>query len=613
MTTFTNNITLEFSDPFYSGGVTFNIGEVPYRFPMALDSRPYILDLESGLFRRYSIPIRAEQQDTKDEPGEQSLSREDLWRRTADDWSLGAGQTWYDRPTSSRRRFRSSKGVDVWTKYQLSLLPDTDQKRSSANTNLYMVPAGSRLYITDGNAILFTTDVTADTPTFTNVTGVPAGNPTSITSDGFNVYTSHTGNGIYKTDTGISTTASHITGTVTLVRYVKGRLMAANANSIYNPTAAGALPTALFTHANTNFSWVDFAEGPRHIFAAGYSGDKSLIYATKVKADGTGLDAPEVAGELPDGEIVRAIHGYLGFLVIGSDLGVRFAEIDADGKLLIGSLIATTSAVKCFEPQDRFVWFGWTNYDSTSTGLGRLDLSAFTAPFTPAYASDLMVTAQGEVQAVVTFQEIRVLSVSGSGFWGQHTNKVASGTLDSGLITYGIADTKIAIALDVKHRGTLAGTHTAHLSTDEASFVALGTHSSTSVEDAFSCSEARGTVFEVRTEMARSSSDNTDGPEISIVTLKSHPVPQRGEVIILPILLASNMTWMDAEFDLDIQDELTALRDMEASRRLVTLQLADEALSVIVEEVDQRPHSVSEDKRSFNSLVVIKAKRFSGG
>ena len=41
---------------------------------------------------------------------------------------------------------------------------------------------------------------------------------------------------------------------------------------------------------------------------------------------------------------------------------------------------------------NRFVYFGWNNYDGESTGLGRMDLSTFIDTQAPALTSDLMVT-----------------------------------------------------------------------------------------------------------------------------------------------------------------------------------------------------------------------------
>jgi len=214
-------ITASFSEPFYTGGASSS--DFSGQWDVALNGRPYLLDLKSNRFRHISVPLLRQQADQATSPSESSINPADLWRRSQDTWHKGAGQSFLDRGDSDPERFHTSKGVDVWTKWQLRLLPATTQKRSSANSNLMLVVVGSYLYLIDGAELRRTTDMT----TWTNVTGVPAGAPTSVASDGFNVWTAHTANGIFGTTRGAGTTAQYTTGNVTLVGYVKGRLLAA--------------------------------------------------------------------------------------------------------------------------------------------------------------------------------------------------------------------------------------------------------------------------------------------------------------------------------------------------------------------------------------------------
>src|SRR5439155_2376386 len=86
-----------------------------------------------------SIPMLRALYDPNPTPSEASLNAQGLWRRAQDSWHEGAGQTFRDRDASgSAYRFRSSKGVDVWTRYQIGLLKDTSRIASSSNTNLSM-------------------------------------------------------------------------------------------------------------------------------------------------------------------------------------------------------------------------------------------------------------------------------------------------------------------------------------------------------------------------------------------------------------------------------------------------------------------------------------------
>ena len=600
----------DFFEPFNSGSATSS--SVPGFYPVALGGRPYLVDVNQIKFS--TVPIRREQADTSQVIGEYSLNREDLWRRTTDDWSHGAGQEYYDRASGDTSRFNASKGVDPWTKWQLTLLNDTAKKRNSTNTNLFMVVAGARWYLTDGNQVRFTTTISSSDDT-TNVTGYPATNPNSITSDGFTVWTSHGADRVYSTNTGITTASAYVTSGdgADIVAYVKGRLMAAgtgaNKHKVYNITASGAMPAALFTHNNTDFIWVGFTEASSFIYMAGFSGDKSLVYRTSIRPDGTALDIPVVAGELPDGEIIRALQGYLGFMVLGTDKGVRFATIDGNGNLTIGRLINIGQAVRCFEPQDRFVWFGWTNFDGTSTGLGRLDLSVFTDPLTPGYSSDLMATAQGNTLSIITFSDKRVFSVSASGFWVQDTNLVASGTIDSGKITYGMADPKVGMFIDLKHGALVAGgIIETQVSVDDASLVSAGTSQVDGDKEAsYPVGQRLNSAMELRHILTRDTAATT-GPILLSHTLRSQPAPKRTRVFLLPLILHERIMVEGVERTMEPLDELNALQGMIDGKLPVSFQDGVASRTVFVEDLEFTPDRRTTDYRWWNGTCLVKLK-----
>ncbi len=591
--------------------------EVPGKYPVAIAGRGYLpIENNNQLFGQHfhneSLDIIRQQADNSGQPGEATITPEGLWRRSQDDWTHGAGQTHRDHPTSDNQRFRASKGIDVWTAFKVKLLGDTGRIATSSNSNLNLAVAGSRLYMTDGQTLKYTTDITAGSPSFTTVTSTPAQTAGSITSDGTNVWTVYGGaNGIYATDTGTNAAAAYVTSAVNgVVGYVKGRLMVSSGPSIYNVIAGGALPGALFTQGNSAFVWVGFAEGAGQIYAAGYAGDKSLIYRTAVKTDGTELDAPVVAGELPTGEVVRSIQGYLGYVVLGSDKGVRFAQPNANGDLVIGSLIATGATCSCLTASDRFVWFGWTNYDATSTGLGRLDLSVFTAPSTPAYASDLMATTQGSVLAAATFQSLRVFTVGASGLWVEKAVKVASGTLDSGSITYSLPDAKVAMFIDLTTE-PLAGSVQTFLSTDGGTFGSIGTLSSVgAVQTTLPCNQQRARDFETRMKLVRASSSDTAGPVLDRWTLRSYPAPTMAMKHEVPLVMGSAVTLDGTAVFFDISEERARFRDMLNTRALVTYQEGATIHTVFIDAIQYLPHHREPDGKDYEGTLVVTMKEF---
>lgn len=584
--------------------------EVP-PYHCALDGRPFLLDLSDGGIRRQSVPFLKAQQDTSGSTGPQSLNPEGDWRRVTDDWSRGAGQSSADRAESDPSRFRTSKGIYVWDRWHLSLLPATGLRRASANTNLHLASAGDYLYLTDGSDLAYTTDSHIATPTWTTVSGLVA-SAASIATDGYNVWVAQGAAGIFATTRGAGTVTSYATGTVSLVGYANGRLMAASGRSLYNVVAAGALPAALYTHPNTDWSWTAFAEGPAHIFAAGFVGDKSLIYSTQIRADGTGLDVPVVACPLADGETVRSMQGYLGFLIVGTSLGVRLAAIDGAGKLTLGALIETDEPVLCMEPQGSGVWFGWSFYDDSGGGLGRLDLRYFTAPLTPAYATDLMAPDTGDVTSVVTSRNRRVFAVAGSGVWGEETAKVATGSLESGEFTFGIPDLKVLNDISVTHE-PLMGSFSVYGSTNSSAFLSLGSSSIVNAPTTppftsagFKVQAVRG---EVRLTLTRAGSEDTVGPVLTSVRLSAFPTPRRtGEHILVPLRLAEELDVDGAKVSRNPKADFDAVVALETAGTICTFQYAGTEYEVLVSDHTFASTQLTHDSSYFVGTLRVDLK-----
>lgn len=612
----TFTLTSLFGAPFYTGLIATS-PEIPGRYPVALGGRGFLVDFESNEYVHQSIPLLRDQADQSATPGEGSVNPEDLWRRTATSWVRGGGQKYFDLPTSVSDRFHESKGVDPWTEGQISLLPESVQHTNmpSVNSNLCLTTAGSRLYSVDGGTVRHTSDVLTSPTTWTAVTfAAPPGSPaTSITSDGYSVWTSHTAGGVYLTNTATNASTSAYTGTVAGCKYLKGRLFAWNGPSLYNLTVAppAALPAAMLTHPNTQFSWVDLAEANGFYFAAGVSGDKSTIYFTGVKADGTGLEVPVVAAELPDGEIVRSIQGYLGFLLIGTDRGIRFGSPNDQGNVTLGGLIDDALEVRCFEGQGPFIWFGWSQYDAATSGLGRMDLASFNGT-RPAYASDIMTAAgAGDVTAVVTFQDRRVYAVSGSGIFVEGTNRVSSGYFTTGSVTYGLSDVKVSMYLNVNHE-PLAGSLAASLSRDHGDFASIGTGGTAGTSSSsFSTNQGRARVFDVKLTLTRDTDSPTLGPVVGSLTLRAYPAAIRSERVTIPLILGTNQRDLSgASVSRNVANDLTFLRSLESDGAMTTLQEASEVSSVVVEDHLWRPHHF-EGSSTPAGTYLVQLKRFS--
>lgn len=574
----------------YSGtGVATGVGAL---WDCALNGRGYMLDRKSNE-HRWGFEQRV--RDSVDQsalPGEAAISPQGLWRRAQSSWHLGAGQDYADDAEATDARFSTSKGVDVWTKGQVSLLRTTTQILSSSNSNLAMVNSGSRLYVADGDKVKYTASVSS--PSFTNLSGTAATTITGLATDGTFVYIGMGGSGVYRSVVSGSTASSYVTGTVDKVAFVKGRLMVSGGTSIYNPTGSGALPTALFTHANSGWVWTGFAAGQQHIYASGYAGSTSMVYRITIASDAASLSQPVVAAELPRGETVRSIGSYLGFILLGTTKGARFCQADGDGNLVIGALIRTTGTVHSFSASDRFVYFGWSNFDGTSTGIGRMDLSQFTANATPAYASDLMATAQGDVTAVDMFGDDPVFAVSGNGVYAPTSDLVASGSIQSGVFSYGVPDIKVLGKVDLATE-PLNGKVTAFVSHDGGDFQPIGSFTSAGQSrTTFTPSQEQSYEIGFGLVLERSSTDSTKGPVVKRFTARTFVSPARSQVVSVPLLLHPRLTVRTgSERRVDVEEELDQLRSLIMLPRTVTYQEMGRSVDVLVEDVTWVPASAA--------------------
>jgi hypothetical protein len=601
---------------FYTGTGATEL--VPDVFPIAINGRPYMLDMKTGQYtRQYDARVR-DSVDQSTEPGESALNPQGLWRRSQSSWHYGAGQEYSDTADAEAYRFYTSKGVNVWDKGKLTLLPDTTQKYSSANSNLHLATADTRLYITDGQTLKYSTDLTS----FTTVTSTNASNLFSIASDGYNVFFSYADGDIDQTHAGTGAASNYITGIEAgYLAYVKGRLMVAGQGTdkrkIWNitttPGSSANNPTALFTHPNTNWTWVGFAAGQNQIYAAGYAGNTSLVYRISIKADGTGLDVPLVAAELPLGEIITAIHGYLGFVVIGLSDGFRLCSSDSDGNLVIGPKIVTGSSVDEFAGVGQYIYFGYKNFDSTSTGIGRMDISVFISTNQPAYASDLMVTGQGVIPDVHEFNNKPIFTIAGLGLYTEHaTNLVSSGYLRSGIYRWGVPDAKFIPKLDLRCL-PLAGSVTLSVASDGGAFHDFTTLSTENVkEETFDGLEDKIFEAEIKVTLARSSGATT-GPTLTRWMARAYAAPLRSQIFSVPLLMHHKLSVQGREYWQDVDIELGYLRDLVDNPRVVTYQENTETFAVVVEnvqmQVQQLSHTHKENDHEGTAIVVMRSVR----
>ena len=580
------------TNQFFTGKPSNNL--VPDIFPIAIDGRPYLVDQKSNQFARgFEARVR-DSVDQSTSPGEAAINPQGLWRRGETSWHLGAGQLYADTAEAQDYRFYSSKGINPWTKGQLKLLNKVKESLNSANTNLHLHVADSKLYVADGSSVKYSSDPFAASPTWTAVIGLPAAVPRDMSTDGSNIYLTYaglsSGFGLWKIDD--TQTASNVAygHEFHSVDFVKGYVMVSGdstsgpANDLYY-SPSGNVSDNDYDHPLSSWVWTSFASGQNAIYAAGHSGDKGAIYKITIASTGV-LDTPVVALEFPIGEIPYTVYGYLGNIFIGTSKGVRHATSDNDSNLVSGSLIPTPSSVTSFTADDKYVWFNWSNYDGVSTGLGRIDLTSFTSTNTPAFAADLMHTSGSSVLHVATYDNKRVFSVSGDGVYVEDAdNLVETGEIVTGTYRWGIPDRKFVAKFDLRTT-PLEGTVTPYVSIDSANYTAMAAHTLQSGTEKVSTGpQDKFIEAKFKIELARATA--LTGPTVTRWMARAYASPARSQVFRVPILIHHIIQDSHGkEHYFDVEAELQALRSLVTNPVVVNYQENTETFSVVVEDLE---------------------------
>ena len=604
--------------------------------PVLIGARRYNVDL-AGLARSTIDPIR-QGFDTQGTPGEQSLNQAGVWKRSRTSWDLGAGQREADTDEANNRRFYTSYGVDVWTRNELSLLKDTEQEDALSSTNLYMatakpgtadpdVTANHYIYCTDGSDVRYSND---DGETWADIANPAGGAIVGIASDGANVYVASAGGSGEVQRINAATVPTSTANTDYWVIDDVDGLWVANGYLLVSvgprltQLAPGSAPSTDLDIAGASFAqvdtWKSVISTPAGIYAAGLKGNTSRIFYIGINDSTTTPLNPIIAAELPQGETVNVLAYYGGLLCIGTNKGIRLGMITGNGYVTYGPRIDIADhdgnlvGTSCFEAQGEFIWFGWTDYRSTQTGLGRLALSEFTSSLVPAYASDLMTTAtvQGAVQGVVTsFDGRRLFSVSGSGVWQEHaTDYVAVGDVNSGRIRWGTTEVKAIVSAEVRH-SKLNASEIVTLKILGEDDVSVGAGAVSNTDDdvvQYTAVTSQSGEY-ISTQAILQGAGGSATPTLRRWTVRAIPMPFISEVIKLPIMLSTYTDWDNRHVYHDTYDDYAYLKGLMEARALVSFNIGEEpAQTVYVAGVSYDEGSLTEwtdDRKWFEGILTV--------
>ena len=385
------------------------LGGLPFIYAIN-DARPYV---------RQTAPFRKDQFDNGAEPGEQSLTG--WWIRSQMSFHSGSGIKFYDPATTDEvghYRFADSKGIDVWTKGQATLLKSctaghitTGDLRTNGRAfqTLRSIEWGSNkgVLLQDEYDVDKIDSAGAETH-FINYNALTAYPVYAICDDGTTAYwiTRIDDAGVTKTAmykkplTGSSTDTSDevqmwktssVVVTNAVMEYVKERIVLCLNNSVYELSSAStALGTAIYPHPSSSHVYTSIAASGTAIYVSGYNGIQSTILRFVLGSTGTlpTLTSAIVSAELPVGEIVHKIYYYLGYMMIGTNKGMRAAAILADGSINYGPLIVeTTQPCYDFAARDHYVWCATSV--AGEPGTIRIDLSNELETLRFAWANDV--------------------------------------------------------------------------------------------------------------------------------------------------------------------------------------------------------------------------------
>jgi len=524
-------------------------------YEIAIGALPFFLANSDEMpYRRVTAQYRKQQIDQTREAGEQTLTG--WWVRSQSSFHYGAGIKYFEpqQEESLRFQYTESKGLDVWTRGQVTLLNDT--------ASFYAGAAAAQLIgVNDGtNDCILVTDGTAlkkITTGGTSTTYTQAGTPStiySLTTNGkeyFFINGSHVHRGNLSgstSDTEIYTAASTTRATI---RFVKQRLIAAIGNVIYELNAnnsSGALPTPLYTHPNTSWVWSSISEGPQAIYISGYDPNGTSSAVFKVGLDTASTNAlgfpelltPTVVIDMPQGERINDFDVYLGlYAVLATNLGFRVGVSDANGDIQYGPLLFDTAPCNAIAFRDRFAYIA-TTVDGAA-GLIRVDLSTTViggSLFFP-WAWDLVAAGTTTTASQVAFfgNSDRAAFTNGNNTWAESTTSlVASGYLRTGYIRYNTLETKIFKLLQARVDTTNGGVSIESIDSSD-NFVLIGsfaqgkTVSEVNVSYPNSAQEYLGFQFTLN----RSATDVLKGPLFTGYQLKSLPAVPRQRLIQYPL------------------------------------------------------------------------------
>jgi len=591
----------------------------------------FLMNSDDSPYRRVTAQYRKQQIDQTREAGEQTLTG--WWLRSQSSFHLGAGIKFFEpqQEESLRFQYTESKGVDVWTRGQATLLYDTASfYAGSAAAQLIGVNDGTNdcIFVTDGTALKKIT--TGGTETTITQAGT-ASTIYSLTTDGSNYYFIN-GTKVHKGSVGASPADAEIYNTPGVtratIRFVKQRLILAIGNVLYelnaNATGSAALPTALYTHPNTNWVWSSIAEGPQAIYVSGYAPNGSSSAVFKITLDAAvpnslgfpTLNTPTVIIDMPNGERINDFDVYLGlYAVLATSAGFRVGVADNNGDIQYGPVLFDDAPCNAIAFKDRFAYL--TTLVDGAAGLVRVDLSTVVlanALIFP-WAWDLVATGTTTTASQIAFfgNSDRIAFTNGNNTWAESTtNLVPSGYLRTGYIRYNTLEAKIFKLMQARVDTTNGGVTIESVDASN-NFYTIGVFGQESAVPQININypQTAQEYLGFKFTLTRSSTDATKGPLFTGYQLRSLPATPRQRLIQYPLSCFDHETdhfGVEVGFEGAAYDRMSQLELIENNGDTIQIQdfRTGESYLGIIEEMDFRNNTPSDKRFSgYGGLLLV--------
>ncbi len=417
------------------------------------------------------------------------------------------------------------------------------------------------------------------------------------------------------------------------VWFANGFLLASRGPNLYQIFSDG-FSYLIYTHYNPNFTWDAATSNPSAILIAGHAGSFSAVYSVQLNTTTGYLNVPVVVTPLPEGEYVMAIRYYLGIVILGTSRGLRIGtQPDANGMFSVGGLITYYPPDELYGPamvrslavDGRFVYFSWENYntsdgvltsDIVTTGLGRMDPSAFPRPEFAAYATDVMGPSgvNGAVDGIAFLNDQPMFSIAASGVYYPTGNLVESGDLETGWIRYGTVENKVLVSIDYNF-DPLAGSVGCNVISQLGDSMAIATISeqgAVNVGDGESLGVGLqlGERFMLDFVLGRSTTDATKGPILRRWTSKAIVVPQpRQDEIIVPLMLYPEVDSLEGDGNplaFDPLAEYNYLKQLQVTGTIVSYTEGTLTCQAFIDQIEVKPEKWQGDREWFEGTVLVK-------